>query len=143
MPIKPENKHRYPKNWKAIRDAIVERADYCCEVCGALNHSIGYREPDGKFVELPGMQAETAALDGIKTVQIVLTVAHHPDPSPENCDEANLLALCQRCHNRLDGPMRAKNAAATRREKRAKHQPALAGFDAMPTPAPAAAGETR
>ena len=27
MPIKPENRARYPKDWKAIRDAIVARAE--------------------------------------------------------------------------------------------------------------------
>ena len=26
MPIKPENKSRYPKNWKQIRNSILERA---------------------------------------------------------------------------------------------------------------------
>jgi hypothetical protein len=49
-------------------------------------------------------------------IKIVLTVAHHPDPM--NCAEENLHALCQKCHNRLDAPMRAKNAARTRRKKR-------------------------
>ena len=26
MPIKPENKARYPKDWKAIRAEVLERA---------------------------------------------------------------------------------------------------------------------
>jgi hypothetical protein len=51
-------------------------------------------------------------------IKIILTVAHHPDPDPMNCAEENLHALCQKCHNRLDAPMRAKNAAKTRRKKR-------------------------
>ena len=31
MPIKTENRHRYPRNWRAIRAAILERASHCCE----------------------------------------------------------------------------------------------------------------
>jgi len=34
-----------------------------------------------------------------------LTVAHL-DHTPENCADDNLKALCQRCHNRYDMPMR-------------------------------------
>lgn len=36
-----------------------------------------------------------------------------------NCDETNLASLCQRCHNRLDAPMRAENARQTRRQRKA------------------------
>jgi 5-methylcytosine-specific restriction endonuclease McrA len=39
VPIKPENKHRYPADWKAMRDAILERARHRCEQCGAPNHA--------------------------------------------------------------------------------------------------------
>lgn len=31
MPIKPENKGRYPKNWKQIRQQILDRAGNFCE----------------------------------------------------------------------------------------------------------------
>lgn len=31
MPIKAENKNRYPPNWRDIRAAILERAGDCCE----------------------------------------------------------------------------------------------------------------
>ena len=37
--------------------------------------------------------------------KVVLTVAHL-DHIPENCGDDNLLAMCQRCHNRYDMPMR-------------------------------------
>ena len=40
MPIKPENKSRYPKNWKEIRQQILQRANNRCEFCGRENHSI-------------------------------------------------------------------------------------------------------
>jgi len=41
----------------------------------------------------------------LRIVRIVLTVAHL-DHQPENCDRANLKALCQRCHNSYDMPHR-------------------------------------
>lgn len=81
MPIRPENKARYPKDWKQISLRIRERADQKCEDCGVENYSIR---------------------DGSK---IVLTVAHL-DHTPENCADGNLRAWCQRCHNRYDAPMR-------------------------------------
>lgn len=40
MPIKPENKKRYPVNWKDIRKDILKRADNKCEFCGIENYAI-------------------------------------------------------------------------------------------------------
>lgn len=37
MPIKTENRHRYPPNWRAIRAAILERAGDRCEQCDVPN----------------------------------------------------------------------------------------------------------
>jgi hypothetical protein len=48
----------------------------------------------------------------------VLTVAHLGDPSPENCADDNLKAMCQRCHLRYDAPQHQENARATRRAKK-------------------------
>ena len=39
MPIKPENKLRYPANWNEIRAAILERAGNCCEQCKVKNRT--------------------------------------------------------------------------------------------------------
>lgn len=39
MPIKTENKHRYPSNWREIRAAILERAGDRCEQCGIPNRA--------------------------------------------------------------------------------------------------------
>ena len=84
MPIKPENKARYPSNWKEIRASILRRANNCCEFCGIPNYTI--RENGSK---------------------VVLTIAHL-DHTPENCDPSNLRALCQKCHNSYDAPHRAE-----------------------------------
>ena len=40
MPIKPENKNRYPRNWKKVRADILRRANNKCEFCGIENYSI-------------------------------------------------------------------------------------------------------
>lgn len=94
MPIKPENKNRYPKNWKEIRCVILERADHHCEFCGAENY-------------------EPHPITGSK---VVLTIAHL-DHTPENCDFNNLKALCQKCHLAYDKIHHAENARKTRNEK--------------------------
>lgn len=115
---------KYPKNWKQIRQRILKRADNKCERCGVDNHAYGYRNSNGEFIKCEGMALETAALDDEKIIQIVLTIAHTIDPDPMNCADDNLQALCQKCHNKLDAPMRAKNAAVTRARKNKEKQTA-------------------
>lgn len=91
MPIRPENKARYPKNWKEIRMKILERANNRCEFCGVENHTW-----------IPAARIDTP----MGAIKVVLTIAHL-DHTPENCDPSNLRALCQRCHNRYDAKHRA------------------------------------
>lgn len=111
MPIKPENKARYPKNWKQIREQILKRANNRCEFCGVENHS---------YV----MKAGTENWQFPEPVLVVLTIAHL-DHQPENCDPSNLRALCQRCHNRYD----AKHRAATRSHTKAMKDKSLNLFE--------------
>ena len=99
MPIRPENKARYPKDWKQIRARILERAHDCCEFCGVRNHSVHFNERTGMFVK------------------VVLTIAHLSEEI-EDCSPENLRALCQACHNKLDAPMRARHRAENRERKR-------------------------
>jgi hypothetical protein len=77
MPILKENKHRYPANWKEIRERILAECGNKCEWCGVENYSVR----NGK--------------------KIVLTIAHL-DHTPEHCGRENLRALCQKCHNGYD-----------------------------------------
>ncbi len=99
MPIRAENKLRYPRDWRMISRAIRARANNRCEGspqypdCDAVNH-------------------EPHPVTGSK---VVLTVAHL-DHRPENCAPDNLRAWCQRCHNTYDAPMRL---AGVRRRRRA------------------------
>jgi hypothetical protein len=135
MPIKPENKHRYPPNWKAIREQVLVRACQRCEFCAAPQYGVG-QWIDDRFLLAAGsafydqMQyalvhstAREAADHLNETEQptpayivIVLTIAHL-DHTPENCDLENLRALCQHCHLRYDAQHHAKNARATRRAR--------------------------
>lgn len=134
MPIKTENRARYPKDWPVISARIRERAGNRCEFCGVPNYELGGRSAAGVWhkarplgdnglrLEWPkeGTQAWCNGYDigPLRIVRIVLTVAHM-DHMPENCDPGNLKALCQRCHNRYDQPHRRKNASATNRTKKA------------------------
>lgn len=130
MPIKPENKARYPKDWKAIRGRILERAGNCCEFCKVENHTRiarGQGKDEGLYLtdsahvfcadtgECYG-QTHMSNFDWARMVNIVLTIAHL-DHTPENCADDNLKALCQRCHLRYDAKHHAETAAATRRNR--------------------------
>lgn len=124
MPIKPENKNRYPDNWPEIRERILARAGNRCEEegCRVLNHAIGYRDHERIFHEIEqSMQGEVDALDaqaqGYKIIRIVLTIAHL-DHQPENCADDNLRAWCQLHHNRYDRQHRIQ----TRKLSRLKNQ---------------------
>lgn len=134
MPIKPENKARYPKDWKEVREAILERADNRCEQCRVANGDMivrGIEKDAGTFQRYEGDGEVYAALDGRylgrckaseycgnKWTRIVLTIAHL-DHMPENCEPSNLKALCQRCHLAYDAEHHRINAAATRHARKA------------------------
>jgi hypothetical protein len=126
MPIKPENRAKYPADWKTVVvPRIRARSGDKCERCGVANGAVGWREKQGGFVMLgrspeeAGERCDAAADDGHKVIRIVLTVAHLHDPDPANCADDNLAHLCQRCHNLHDAPMRVKHARQTRRAGRA------------------------
>ena len=89
MPIRPENRDRYPKDWE-LRSRFVRfiRARNRCEWCGAENY---------KPHPITGSR-------------VVLTTAHVHDKRPEASSLLNLAALCQRCHNTHDLKDRRRNA---------------------------------
>lgn len=99
MPIRPENRARYPKDWR-LRSRFVRvfRARNRCEWCGCRN-------------------GEAHPVTGSK---VVLTVAHVFDERPEASGLLNLAALCQRCHNRHD--MKARQRRRIERMEQAAGQ---------------------
>jgi len=103
-PIRAENRDRYPPDWPAISLHIrFERAGGQCECegeCGRGTH-------EGRC---PNRHGQPAYGTGSK---VILTAAHL-DHTPENCDEANLKAMCQGCHLHYDREHHAQTAANTR-----------------------------
>jgi len=136
MPIRPENRARYPDDWKQISQRVRNDAGNRCEWCNAPNNETIQRGTDRarasdqsvpayRTMDLTAYEASICAdtgtyiagtcaytFDTQREVKVILTVAHL-DHQPENCARENLRALCQRCHNRYDAPARRRG-----REKR-------------------------
>lgn len=130
MPIRPENRARYPKDWPSIALAAKERAGWRCQGspafpdCRAPHAGIGYRDEDGEWVHVTDGDRQALADaqfmfgDVVKLIRIVLTVGHF-DHTPENCDPSNLFVWCQRCHLYHDRHHHAATAARTRKAPKA------------------------
>jgi hypothetical protein len=100
MPIKPENRHRYPKNWHTeIRPAILARAGHCCE--GSPLY--------------PDCRAANYAPHPVTGKRVVLTTAHL-NHQPEDVRPENLKAWCQRCHTTYDHRHRRQQRQAAQLE---------------------------
>lgn len=131
MPIRDENKARYPDDWKMISRSVRGVAGNVCQACGVENGRLIYRgshelRPAWRYADDPVFMPSRCPFDGSdipgttwddfdkakgKPVKVVLTVAHL-DHQPENCDPSNLRAWCQRCHNAYDAPMRRAGISA-------------------------------
>lgn len=115
MPIRPENRARYPDDWPAISRRIREdRAGGRCECRGeCLIHSDDRRRVTDTHLERDGRcGAVNGTLLPSGRWRVILTVAHL-DHQPENCDELNLLAMCQGCHLRYDAVHHAQTRRAS------------------------------
>lgn len=99
MPIKPENRGRYPPNWREIVELVRHRSGDRCE------GSPGF---------YPDCRAANRAPHPVTGSIVVLTVAHL-DHVPEHCELENLLHLCQRCHLAYDAEHHAETAYMARR----------------------------
>lgn len=122
MPIKPENKDRYPKDWKDVRARVLARAGHRCEWpgCSVANYAGGYWDHEQFVVVGHGViEPRTAvqlAIQGHRLLRIVLTIAHL-DHVPEHCELENLRAWCQRHHLRYDLDHHRTTAYMTRRAR--------------------------
>ena len=97
MPIRAEERDRYPADWPAIAKAVKDAADWTCVGSPA-------------FPDCRAKHGEPHPVTGSK---VIITVAHL-DHTPENVDPSNLRAWCQKCHNTFDAPNRAKGVKARR-----------------------------
>ncbi len=132
----PMDRRRYPANWKEIRAAILEREGHRCKFCGVADRAVGARDLEDRWrpmweVDIANDEEGRALFGGAwppKIITIVLTVAHLDHDTTNNAD-ANLAALCQRCHLRYDQQHHMANAAATRRRRKEEKQPPLPGVE--------------
>ena len=110
MPIRPENRDRYPPDWPEISARIrFERAGGRCECTGQCG--VEHSSQD----LIPGRcTARHGEAHPVTSSRVVLTVAHL-DHTPENCDPDNLRAMCQRCHLTYDRKQHATTAYMTHR----------------------------
>ncbi len=117
MPIRPENRDRYPADWPEISRRIrFGRAGGRCECtgrCGRVHY------PPGCHHLVPRCEARHGEGHPETGSKVVLTTAHL-DHTPENVSPGNLLAMCQRCHLAYDRDHHAQTrmlrANARRRE---------------------------
>lgn len=113
MPIRPENRGRYPADWTtAVVPRIAARAGGRCECLGECGRPAAHLADDGRCHNLQGRPAFGTG------ARVVLTVAHR-DHVPEHCDDGNLAHWCQGCHLHYDRDHHAETRARTRRAGRA------------------------
>lgn len=114
MPIRPENRHRYPADWPQISKAVKDRAGWRCECAGECGRP-------GCVGRCPNEHGKPAYGTG----SIVVLTTAHLDHTPENCDPANLKAMCQGCHLHYDREHHAETRKATRAAELAAQMDAL------------------
>lgn len=101
MPIRPENRDRYPKDWKTvIVPAVRARSGDRCE--GSPYY--------------PNCRAENGCAHPVTGSTVVLTVAHLEGEPLESRDITQMRHWCQRCHNTYDAKARAAGIKARARE---------------------------
>ena len=120
MPIRPENRKRYPVDWATISKRIREdRAEWQCECrgeCGTDHGAEGVRIV-GYNHDIARCSARNQEPHLITGSLVVLTVAHL-DHIPENVDDGNLRAMCQRCHLAYDREHHAETRRLAEHRKR-------------------------
>jgi hypothetical protein len=100
VPIKPENRHRYPAEWPQIVAQVRERSGDKCEGSPAF----------------PACRAANKEPHPVTGSVVVLTTGHL-NHRPEDCTLENLRHWCQRCHLVYDQKHHAETAYATRKSR--------------------------
>ena len=114
-PIRPENRHRYGKDWPEFSRSIrFGRAAGRCECegeCGRPEHL----DDDGRCLNVHGQPAHRT---GSKVVPTVAHLCHTPE-----CRE-HVKAMCQGCHLHYDKDHHAENRRKTTARKQAEQKAA-------------------
>ncbi|MCJ2091003.1 hypothetical protein MKK67_00540 [Methylobacterium sp. J-072] len=113
MPIRREHRYFYPIDWKQLSAVIrFVRARGRCEGCGRphlqdVQHLgdgrwwdvevMRWRDGQGRLVRRILPAPERMTEDEVRMTRVVLATAHRNHDTTDNTD-ANLAALCQRCH---------------------------------------------
>ena len=107
MPIRPENRGRYPADWKTISTERKDAAGWRCECVGEC----GRGTHEGRC-----SNRHSAPAYGTGST-VVLTTAHL-NHTPEDCRPENLRAMCQGCHLHYDREHHAQTRRRTRESER-------------------------
>ena len=92
-------RERYPADWDQIALAVKQQAGWRCEHCGKACKRQDEDWP--QFYQRMGWRPQEEKKRG----RYILTVSHQ-DQDPQNCDRANLKALCSVCHLNYDRSFR-------------------------------------
>lgn len=96
----PIDYKKYPKDWKQLRAVVLDRAGHRCELCHARDRTVIFRDDSGRWYNF---RLNPCA----KPIRIILTL-HHINHDITDNRLINLIALCQRCHLRLDRPWKTR-----------------------------------
>lgn len=109
MPIRAENRARYPRTWRAMVAQAAHRSGGRCECdgrCGLVH------EEEGRCDAVNGLpHPRTGSI-------VVLTLAHEHGVPLEETVIDRMFHACQQCHNRYDAPMRADGVRKRREIER-------------------------
>ncbi|MAU94321.1 MULTISPECIES: hypothetical protein [Aurantimonadaceae] len=121
MPIRREDRHFYPIDWRELSAAIrFNRAKGRCERCGRPHGQLVYHLSDGRWFDntagrwrdnrgrlvrtkTPPDPRVSGDEGGIAQTFVRLACAHLDQNTANNADN-NLAAFCQRCHLDHDRP---------------------------------------
>lgn len=123
----PFNRSRYPPNWETFTHYIkVIRAAGRCECTGQC----GIHQPN----PMPRRCAEVHGQPALHfRGRVILTTAHLCKCDPPCALGSHVLAMCQRCHLRVDSRPKAARRAARELARRNLIQPILDDLGATAT----------
>lgn len=106
MPIRAEERHRYPRDWPQISLWVKRRARWRCECLGQCGRA--HAHAGGRCTAVHGGPSI------VRTESVVVLTTAHLNHTPEDCRRSNLRAMCQACHLGYDREQHAATRAARR-----------------------------